>query len=136
MLTSMTQSFGQNVYRSGFNSSREVCLWPWRICPLLNTIIRYICKGAYRLQLWRFRQEDYVHLQREVSTALDVWAGRTTLREKKVLPSGVLLLEGKDGRKCRGHSKKCAPCHLPIKGTLHVELIVGPRPNMFSIFCV
>jgi hypothetical protein len=51
-------------------------------------------------------------------------AGRTILWVKEVLPSGLLLLEGKDGRECREHSKNCAPCHLSIEGTVHPELDV------------
>ena len=50
--------------------------------------------------------------------------GRTILRVKEVLPSVLLLLEGKDSKKCREHSKTCAPCHLPIKSTVHLELAV------------
>ncbi len=46
---------------------------------------------------------------------------------KDVLPSGILLLEGKDGRECREHSKNCAPCHLPIDGSVHPELAVVPN---------
>src|ERR1700738_4136381 len=34
----MTQIFGQSVCRSGLNSSKGPCLWPWRICPLLSTM--------------------------------------------------------------------------------------------------
>ena len=52
---------------------------------------------------------------------LDVKAGRIILQVKEVLPSGVLLLEG---RKCHEHSRNCAPCHLPIDGTIHHELVV------------
>jgi hypothetical protein len=46
---------------------------------------------------------------------------------KEVLPSGLLLLEGKDGRECCKHSKNCAPCHLPIEGTVHPNLVVIPK---------
>ena len=69
--------------------------------------LRYACirSGAYRPQLRRFSKGDYVYLQRETPTTLDVKAGRTILRVKDVLPSGILLLEGKDGRECREHSK-------------------------------
>ena len=90
--------------------------------------LRYACirSGAYRLQLRRFSKGDYVYLQREAPTTLDVKAGRTILRVKDVLPSGILLLEGKDGRECREHSKNCAPCHLPIDGFVHPELAVVP----------
>ena len=79
---------------------------------------------AYRPQLWRFRQGDYVYFQHEAPTTLDVRAGYTILRVKEVLPSGLMLLEGKDGKECREHSKNCAPCHLSIEGTVHPELAV------------
>ena len=71
--------------------------------------------GVYRPQLWRFRVGDYVYLQRKAPTTLDVKAGRTVLRVKDILPSGVLLLEGKDGQECRDNTKNCAPCHLSIE---------------------
>ena len=45
---------------------------------------------------------------------------------KELLPSGVLLLEGKDGQECRDNTKNCAPCHLPIEGTKHLEMAVVP----------
>ena len=83
-----------------------------------------ICNGAYRPQVRRFSKGDYVYLQREAPTTLDVKAGRTVLRVKVVLPSGILLLEGKDGRE---HSKNCVPCHLPIDGSVHPELAVVPQ---------
>ena len=57
---------------------------------------------------------------------MDVRAGRTILRVKDVLPSGILLLEGKDGRECREHSKNCAPCHFSIDDSIHPELAVVP----------
>jgi hypothetical protein len=64
--------------------------------------LRYarIRSGAYRPQLRRFRQGDYVYLQREAPTNLDVKVGRHIPWVKEVLPSGLLLLEGKDGREC------------------------------------
>lgn len=43
---------------------------------------------------------DNVYIEREAPTTLDVKAGRTILRVKDVLPSGILLLEAKDGREC------------------------------------
>ena len=88
--------------------------------------LRYarIRSGAYRPQLRRFWQGDYVYLQREVPTTLDVRALRSIFWVKEVLTSGLLLLEGKDGRECREHSKNYAPCHLPIEGTVHPELAV------------
>ena len=66
---------------------------------------------------------------------LDVRAGCNILRVKEVLPSGLLLLEGKDGRECREHSKNCIPCHLSIEGTIHLELAVVPEgPSMFCVW--
>jgi hypothetical protein len=40
---------------------------------------------------------DYVYLQQTTSTTLDVTEGRTILRVREVLASGVLMLEGCDG---------------------------------------
>jgi len=40
---------------------------------------------------------DYVYLQQTTPTTLDVTAGRIILRVQKVLASGVLMLEGRDG---------------------------------------
>ena len=54
---------------------------------------------------------------------LDVRAGHTIIRVK-VLLSGVLLMESKDGRECCEHSKNCAPCHLPIKDTVDHDLAI------------
>ena len=41
--------------------------------------LRYACihSGAYRPRLQRFRQGDYIYLQCEASTTLDIRAGRT-----------------------------------------------------------
>ena len=57
---------------------------------------------------------------------LDLKARRTILRVKDILPSGVLFLEGKDGQECRDNTKNCAPCHLPIEGTICPELAIVP----------
>jgi rubredoxin len=49
-----------------------------------------------------------------------VTAGRIILRVREVLGSGVLLLEGRDGKLWKDHTRNCAPCHLPnIDGTVH-----------------
>ena len=91
--------------------------------------LRYarIRSGAYRPQVRRFSKGDYVYLQREAPTTLDVKAGRTILRVKDVLPSGILLLERKDGQECREHLNNCASCHIPIDGSVHPELAVVPQ---------
>ena len=75
--------------------------------------LRYarIRSGAYQSQLRRFWKGDYVYLQREAPATLDVRVGRIILRMKEVLPSGLLLLEDKDGRECCKHSKNCDLCH-------------------------
>ena len=44
-----------------------------------------------------------------------------------MLSSGLLLLERKDGREWREHSKNCAPYHLPIEGTVYPELAIVPE---------
>ena len=45
---------------------------------------------------------------------------------KEVLPSGLLFLEGKDGRECCKHFKNCVPCHSSIEGTVYPELAIVP----------
>ena len=60
-------------------------------------------------------------------TTLNFRAGRTILWMKEVLPSGLLMLESKDGRECHEHSKNGAPCYLPIEGTVHPKLAAVPE---------
>jgi rubredoxin len=49
-----------------------------------------------------------------------VTAGRIILRVREVLGSGVLLLEGRDGKLWKNHTRNYVPCHLPhIDGTVH-----------------
>ena len=79
--------------------------------------------GGYRPQVRRFAPGDYVYLQQTAPTTLDVTAGRIILRVKQVLASGVLELEGRDGRIWKDHTRNCAPCHLPnIDGTMDPNL--------------
>ena len=41
----------------------------------------------------------------------------------EVKDSGVLLLEGRDGKLSKDHTRNCAPCYLPhIDGTTHPSL--------------
>jgi hypothetical protein len=83
--------------------------------------------GGYRPQLRRFAPGDYVYLQQTAPTTLDVTAGRIILRVKKVLSSGVLELEGRDGRVWKDHARNCAPCHLPhVDGTVDPSLSLIP----------
>jgi hypothetical protein len=76
--------------------------------------------GGYRPQVRRFRPGDYVYLQQTAPTTLDVTAGRIILRVREVLGSGVLLLEGRDGKLWKDHTRNYAPYHLPhIDGMVH-----------------
>jgi hypothetical protein len=66
------------------------------------------------------RLGDYVYLQQTAPTTLDVTVGRVILRVREVLGSGVLLLEGRDGKFWKDHTHNYAPCYLPhIDGTVH-----------------
>jgi hypothetical protein len=68
----------------------------------------------------RFRLGDYVYLQYTAPTTLDETEGRIILRVREVLGSRVILLEGRDGKLWKDHTRNCAPCHLPhIDGTVH-----------------
>jgi hypothetical protein len=78
--------------------------------------------GGYRPLICRFHVGDYVYLQQITPTMLDVTVGRTILRVRKVLASGVLMLEGRDGVVWKDHVRNCAPCHLP-----NVDGIVDPN---------
>jgi hypothetical protein len=83
--------------------------------------------GGYRPSIRRFSPGDFVYLQHVAPTTLDVVAGRTILRVREVLPSGVLLLEGRDGMVWKDHVRNCAPCHLPnIDGTVDPTIAVVP----------
>ena len=57
---------------------------------------------------------------------MDVRVGRTILRVKVLLPSEIFLLVGRDGQECKDNMKNCAPCHLPIEGSINLELAVVP----------
>ncbi len=69
--------------------------------------------GSYKPKVRQFDVGDFVYLQRQPNDTLDISSGRTILRIKAIMPSGVLELQGADGRTIRDHSKNCAPCHLP-----------------------
>ena len=82
---------------------------------------------GYRPQLRRFAKGDYVYLQQTAPTTLDITAGRIILRVRRVLGSGVLELEGRDGRTWKDHARNCAPCHLPhIDG--RIDTTIGSIP--------
>ncbi|BBN03070.1 hypothetical protein Mp_2g20450 [Marchantia polymorpha subsp. ruderalis] len=81
--------------------------------------------GGYRLSIRRFHVGDYIYLQQTAPTTLDVTAGRTILRVREVLPSGVLLFESRDGIVWKDHVRNCAPCHLPnVDGTMDPSLAI------------
>lgn len=52
-------------------------------------------------------------------------AGRSILRVREVLPSGVLMLEGRDGVVWKYHVRNCVPCHLPnVNDTMDPSLAI------------
>lgn len=67
--------------------------------------------GAWKPKLIQFVVGDFVYLQREMMDTLDTRAGARILRVRAVAESGVLKLEGSDGRTVRVHMEQCAPCH-------------------------
>jgi hypothetical protein len=79
--------------------------------------------GGYQPSIHRFHVGDYVYLQQTTPTMLDVTAGRTILRMRKVLASGVFMLEGCDGVVWKDHVRNCVPCHVPnVDGTVDPSL--------------
>ncbi|BBN16821.1 hypothetical protein Mp_7g09570 [Marchantia polymorpha subsp. ruderalis] len=99
--------------------------------------LRYatIQRGGYRPSIRRFRVGDYVYLQQTAPTTLDVTGGCTILRVREVLPSGVLMLEGRDGVVWKYHVRSCAPCHLPnVDGTMDPSLAIV-RAGLRCMLC-
>ncbi|BBM99042.1 hypothetical protein Mp_1g18210 [Marchantia polymorpha subsp. ruderalis] len=91
--------------------------------------------GGYRPSIRRFRVGDYVYLQQTAPTTLDVTAGRIILRVREVLPSGVLMLQGRDGVVWKDHVRNCAPCHLPnVDGTMDPSLTIV-RAGLRCMLC-
>jgi hypothetical protein len=68
--------------------------------------------GSYKPKVRQFDVGDFVYLLRQPNDTLDTSSGHIILRIKVIRPSGVLELQGVDGRIIRDHSKNCAPCHL------------------------
>ncbi len=78
---------------------------------------------------------DYVYLQQITPTTLDITIGHTILRVRKVLASGVLMLEGRDGVAWKDHGCNCAPCHLPnVDGIVDPSLVVI-RADLRCMLC-
>jgi hypothetical protein len=69
--------------------------------------------GGYRPQIQRFELRNSGYLQSTTPITLDVTIGCVILCMHKVLPFGVLLLEGRDGQTWKDHVRNCAPCPLP-----------------------
>jgi hypothetical protein len=61
----------------------------------------------------QFDVGDFVYLQQQPNDTLDTSFGCTILRIMAIKPSGVLELQGVNGRTIQDHSKNYAPCHLP-----------------------
>lgn len=78
--------------------------------------------GGYKPQVRRFLPGDFIYLQKRTPTTVDTKAGRTILRVVKALPTGVLELEGKCGKRVKDLMRNCAPCHLPIDGSMDFHL--------------
>lgn len=76
--------------------------------------------------MWWFQVGDYVYLQHEALTTMDIKVRCTIFQIKNVLLSDVLLLEGKDGQEWKDNPNNCTPCHLPIKGISDLELAMVP----------
>ncbi len=67
----------------------------------------------YKPKMRQFDVSDFVYLQWQLNDILDISFDRIILRIKVIKPSGVLKLQGVDGRTIWDHSNNCAPCHLP-----------------------
>lgn len=73
----------------------------------------YTRSGIYRPRLKKFLPGDYAYLYRARKTTLDPGNTRTILKFINQKPTGVVLLEGADGRQIEDHIENLAPCHLP-----------------------
>lgn len=105
-----------------------------RLCPeaLANLQIaqqrdqlRYaaVRSPGYQPRVYSFQPGDYVYLKQHNRVyTLQPHARPSILRVHKVLPSGVLQLQGKCGRVAEAHADNCAPCHLP-----HLDGDIDPR---------
>jgi hypothetical protein len=69
--------------------------------------------GSYKPKVRQFDVGDFIYLQQQPNDTLDTSFDRIILRIKAIRPSGVLELQGIDGRTIRDHSKNYPPCHLP-----------------------
>jgi hypothetical protein len=83
--------------------------------------------GSYKPKVRQFDVGDFVYLQWQPNDTLDTSSGRTILRIKAIRPSGVLELQGVDGRTIRDHSKNYVPCHLlNLDPTIITSTLIPP----------
>jgi hypothetical protein len=72
-----------------------------------------IRSGAYSKSVRIFHVGDFVWVRDpQTCNTLQIGVRPEVLRVVAVHKSGVLVLQGKCGRKTRRHSSQCAPCHL------------------------
>jgi hypothetical protein len=69
--------------------------------------------GSYKPKMRKFVVGDYVYLRRQTLDTLDVDVSPRILQVVAVKDSGVLSLQGSDGRVVSEHMQNCAPCFLP-----------------------
>ncbi len=69
--------------------------------------------GIYKPKVRQFDVGDFFYLQRQPNDNLDIFFDCTIFRIKVIKPSGVLELQGVNGRTIWDHSKNCVPYHLP-----------------------
>jgi hypothetical protein len=103
-------------------------------CPTLKYIV--LCHYTWR---WLSSSDSKVWmkrlclLQETTLTTLDVTMGCVILCVQKVLPSTVLLLEGRDGQTGKDRVCNCVPCHfLIVDGQMDPSLVVV----LASLWCM
>jgi transposase InsO family protein len=80
--------------------------------------------GGYKPIAHSFQEGDYVYLLTKPEEALDISASDTILRVVEVRGhTGVLILQGRDGRTVAENFANCAKCHRPdLDGTIDPSL--------------
>jgi hypothetical protein len=84
-----------------------------------TTRYQRVRRGELTPRSHRFRVGEFVYVVQKPLSTLDVRTTRTKLRVGRVLPTGVLVLEGADGQSIPMHMESCAPCHIPNLVTSH-----------------
>ena len=79
-------------------------------------------------RLHRFTPGSFVYTAQTPLNALDVNTNRAILRVHQALPSGVLVLEGADGKTIRVRGELCSPCFLPNLVTDELGLVPADFP--------